>query len=69
MNRFPIGPVAVLAVVILLTTPAVLGVRLFQKELRLVSWSYELGFPMTSPASCATPRASRVLPQSSWGAC
>jgi hypothetical protein len=32
MKNCPIGPVAVLAVVILLTVPVVLGVRLLQKE-------------------------------------
>ena len=41
MNRFPIGPVALLAVVILLTAPVVLGVQLLQKEQALVDASHE----------------------------
>ena len=45
MNRFPIGPVAVLAVVILLTAPVVLGVRLFQNEQGLLSLSYKHCLP------------------------
>jgi hypothetical protein len=39
MKNIPIGPVALLAVVILLTAPVVLGLPLFQKEQRLVDAS------------------------------
>ena len=39
MYRFPIGPVAILAVVILLTAPVVLGGPLFREEQGLVGSS------------------------------
>ena len=45
MNRFPIGPLTVLAVVVLLTAPIVLGVQQFQKEQGLVSAGYKRCVP------------------------
>jgi hypothetical protein len=45
MKNLPIGPVALLAVVVLLTAPPVLGVQLVQKEQALVGASHKPCLP------------------------
>jgi hypothetical protein len=45
MKHFPIGPVALLAVVILLTAPVVLGVQLLRQEQAFVGASHKRCLP------------------------
>jgi hypothetical protein len=45
MKNFPIGPVALLAFVILLTAPVVLGVQLVRKEQAFVGASHKPCLP------------------------
>jgi hypothetical protein len=64
MKNLPFGPVALLAVVILLTAPVVLGLQPFQKEQSLVSASREPCLP--DDAACQLRDVARfagVFPQ------
>jgi hypothetical protein len=57
MKNLPIGPVALLAVVILLTAPVLLGVALLQKEPAFVGASHKLCLP--DDAACQLRDAAR----------
>jgi hypothetical protein len=64
MKNLPIGPVALLAVAILLTAPVVLGVALLQKEQALVGVSYKPCLP--DNAACQVrdlARFAAVVPE------
>ena len=64
MKNFPIGPAALLAVVLLLTAPVVLGVQLLRKEQAFVGASHKLCLP--DDAACPLRDAARfagVFPQ------